>query len=85
MNKIFKGFTNLEWVSWVLLVVLFASILIAIVVENPKTENNKMILVETGYNYYVYYDEETMVMYIGNTRGGFSVMVNPDGTPKLYK
>lgn len=37
-----------------------------------------------GYLYVVVYDKETKVMY-GYGRGSFGVLVNADGTPKLYK
>lgn len=32
----------------------------------------------------IYYDKETKVMYLG-TESGLAVMLNADGTPKLYK
>lgn len=33
----------------------------------------------------IYYDKDTKVMYIVNYSGGTTVMVNPDGSPRLYK
>ena len=53
---------------------------------------NPMVKLYNG-NYYnacdIWYDKETMVMYVGrhNGNGGTAliVMVNADGTPKLYK
>lgn len=33
----------------------------------------------------IFYDSQTKVMYIINYHGGVTVMLNPDGTPKLYE
>jgi hypothetical protein len=33
----------------------------------------------------IYYDRETKVMYVMKFHGGVTVMVNPDGTPRLYE
>lgn len=33
----------------------------------------------------IYYDRETKVMYAMKFHGGVTVMVNPDGTPRLYE
>lgn len=32
----------------------------------------------------IVYDKETKVMYINDSSGRYSVIVNPDGTPRLY-
>lgn len=33
----------------------------------------------------IYYDRDTKVMYVMKFHGGVTVMVNPDGTPRLYE
>lgn len=46
-------------------------------------------VVSTGYSYSVVYDNETKVMY--HISGGYyntgtaTMLVNPDGTPKIYR
>lgn len=57
-----------------------------IVYENP------MVKLYNAYGYDtcdIWYDKETMVMYVGkhNGNGGtaLTVMINADGSPKLYK
>ena len=49
------------------------------------TDETKIInTVESGYGYVVFVDTETGVMYVTVSDGGTCVMVNPDGTPKVY-
>lgn len=47
------------------------------------------VLIEEGEYWYVYYHQETKVMYVMSlssyNRGNFTVMVNPDGSPMLYE
>lgn len=43
-----------------------------------------MECIESTGNYSIYYDKNTKVMYIKGS-SGYTVMVNPDGTPQLYK
>lgn len=72
-----------------LIVGLILIIIAAIFKSSNKTEKNvdhtlvKMDRITTNFN--VYYDKDTRVMYIVNYRGGTTVMVNPDGSPRLYK
>ena len=40
--------------------------------------------VEKGFNYVVFVDTETDVMYVRVADSGVCVMVNPDGTPKIW-
>lgn len=60
-----------------------------IVIENTasnerfiKTGQSQMI---NGYNVYVLYDSKTKVQYVFCGKGGFSVLVNKEGKPLLYK
>lgn len=63
----------------------------AMIRTSDSTYNNPMVtlIAEEPYGYIIAYDKDTMVMYIGkhNGEGGtaLTVMVNSDGTPKLYK
>lgn len=44
--------------------------------------------IEVGFVYgkvYVIRDNETGVLYLGRTEGGWCVVVNPDGTPYIDK
>ena len=47
------------------------------------------VTIENNVNYRVVYSQETKVMYaVSNgeyNRGTFTLLVNPDGTPMLYK
>lgn len=46
----------------------------------------KAIDVDSNGKYVIYYDKNTKVMYIqDSSKGGIAVMVNPDGSPQLYK
>lgn len=38
-----------------------------------------------GYNIYVLYDSKTKVQYVFSGKGGFSVLVDQEGKPLLYK
>ena len=63
----------------------------AVLRSSDSTYDNPMVTLisEEPYGYFIAYDKDTMVMYIGkhNGEGGaaLTVMVNSDGTPKLYK
>lgn len=63
----------------------------AVIRSSDSTYDNPMVTLisEEPYGYFIAYDKDTMVMYIGkhNGEGGtaLTVMVNSDGTPKLYK
>ena len=50
------------------------------VADKPKIIN----VVESGYDYAVFVDAKTGVMYVEVADSGVCVMVNPDGTPKIY-
>lgn len=51
-------------------------------------EENILVEVNSSGNATTYYDPDTKVMYLwvsGYRKGGLTVMLNADGTPKLYK
>lgn len=57
--------------------------------EEPLVENSMFVVVEDGTFYRVAYHKDTKVMYAiswgyGNA-GTFTVMLNPDGTPMIWK
>lgn len=57
--------------------------------ELESVDGSSFLIVEYGVNYDIVYHKETKVMYIVSdgeyNRGNFTVMVNADGTPMLYK
>ena len=53
--------------------------------NSVKTNDNMFVTVSEGSLYNVLYDKDTKVMYVNSYRGVFAVLVNADGTPKLYK
>lgn len=53
-----------------------------------KSNHDTLMLVEDAYDYQIYVDRDTKVMYLWKTayyKGGLTVMLNADGTPKLYQ
>ncbi len=51
-------------------------------------QDNTMVLVGSGQNYFIYADSDTGVMYLYitiSTGGGLTVMLNADGTPKIWQ
>ena len=51
-------------------------------------QENTMVLVESGQEYLIYADNDTGVMYLYitiSTGGGLTVMLNADGTPKIWQ
>ena len=51
-------------------------------------QENTMVLVESGQEYLIYADNDTGVMYLYITismGGGLTVMLNADGTPKIWQ
>lgn len=51
--------------------------------NSDKTETMKII--ESSFDYQIYVDIETNVMYLDCYKDGLTVIVNPDGTPKLWE
>ncbi len=50
-------------------------------------QDNTIVLVESGLNYNIYADKDTGVMYLLYHRSGngCTVMLNADGTPKIWQ
>lgn len=52
-------------------------------------ESSQFEIVEESYTYTIVYDKETKVMYSisdgGHSEGIFTMLVNADGSPRLYK
>ena len=53
--------------------------------NSVKASNDMFVTVSEGRLYDVLYDKDTKVMYVNSYRGVFAMLVNADGTPKLYK
>ena len=57
--------------------------------ELESVDGSSFLIVERGVYYYIVYHKETKVMYTVSdgqyNRGNFTVMVNADGTPMVYK
>ena len=50
--------------------------------------DNTMVLVESSCDYFIFADNDTGVMYLyikESTGGGLTVMLNEDGTPKIWQ
>jgi hypothetical protein len=54
--------------------------------ELPEEEENTSMFVccEVNESWRVYYHRESKVMYVRAGSSGFTLMVNPDGTPMTY-
>lgn len=51
-------------------------------------QDNTMVLVESSCDYLIFADNDTGVMYLyikESTGGGLTVMLNADGTPKIWQ
>ena len=53
--------------------------------NSVKTNDDMFVTVSEGSLYNVLYDKDTKVMYVNSYRGVFAMLVNADGTPKLYE
>lgn len=55
--------------------------------ETVTTENDTSMFVEVELSAYgsVFYQKDTKVLYAYTSRSGFTMLVNPDGTPQIYK
>ncbi len=54
-----------------------------------RVTNSMFVTVESGWDYKVVYHKDTKVMYAvsdgSSNIGTFTLLVNPDGSPMLYK
>lgn len=57
--------------------------------NSVKASDDVFVMVSKNFSYAVVYDRETKVMYAisdaSYNQGNFTMLVNADGTPKLYK
>ena len=53
--------------------------------NSVKASDDMFVTISEGRLYDVLYDKDTKVMYVNSYRGVFAMLVNADGTPKLYK
>ena len=59
----------------------------------PQTETaqrSKLVIVESGWMYsgspyYIFYHEDTKVLYISQYEGGITPLYNPDGSLQIYQ
>lgn len=69
-------------------VIITATLLIAGCSDtaNVSEEQDRMMeKVEDEWGYAIYVDKDTNVMYIKGSGGTFTVMLNADGTPKIWQ
>ena len=75
----------------ILAAILTATLLIAgcsDMANVSEEQDNTLVLVESGQEYLIYADNDTGVMYLYitiSTGGGLTVMLNADGTPKIWQ
>ena len=75
----------------IIAVIVTATLLIAGCSDTANVsagQENTMVLVESGRNYDIYADKDTGVMYLyiwQSYGGGLTVMLNADGTPKIWQ
>ena len=83
-----------KWVLSLLIWIVIFSILIGCGAsveqkEDAKTKVSMFVIIEETGIYYVVYHKDTKVMYTvshgGYNSGNFTLLVNQDGTPLLYK
>ena len=78
-----------------LIVILILSLMLTgcYATQVKEQETNKpesmFVMIEATYGWRIVYDKETKVMYavsyVSNGTGKFTLLVNSDGTPKLWK
>ena len=75
-----------------IIAIILAAVLVFGMAGCGKSENDGIAdepqiinVVESGFSYAVFVDTETGVMYVEVSNSGACVMVNPDGTPKIYE
>ena len=75
-------------ITLILLAVILSGCAPTVVEEKPK-QTSIFVQVERGGTFSVVYDKETKVMYAvswyGAGSGVFTLLVNADGSPKLWK
>lgn len=91
-NKIKGNLDEILLTASVIVVLVFCFIIMPFTIWHEKANNGNMtapyVKIYSGFDYDIVYDKETMVMYSISTatdsRGVATVMLNADGTPKLW-
>lgn len=85
-NKILNIVLRIVTVIVIILGIIVSVATIRLCAIDRKSDNNQFIKVSNGYHghYDVLYDKDTHVMYVDAGRGGFTLMVDEDGNPKIY-
>lgn len=82
-----------KFIATIIAIVLAVVVLFFVGCDNTnnsvKADDDVFVTVSKNFSYAVVYDRETKVMYAMSNesynQGNFTMLVNPDGTPKLYK
>ena len=82
-----------KFIATIITIVLVGVVLFFVGCDNTnnsvKASDDVFVTVSENSNYTVVYDKETKVMYAMSdgsyNRGNFIMLVNADGTPKLYE
>lgn len=93
IKKIKEKISNIDYLDCSVAVAFTSLLIICMVMfsgctsdkTDSKVNNSIMRIVENHVGHTVLVDTETNVMYLKSSNGGISVMVNSDGTPKLWK
>ena len=90
-----KDFVIAALIGIMVLTMVFLSIVIVFKIvfkrdnKNEKNVDHTLVQIDDATGSWshcdVFYDKDTRIMYLVNYHGGITVMVNPDGSPRLYK
>lgn len=88
MKKLLVAFLLLVILLFIILI-LFASCTATVEKAESQQKSSMFVQIEKTDFWKVVYHKETKVLYAvshgGCNRGNFTVLVNPDGTPMIYK
>lgn len=82
-----------KFIATIIAITLVVTVLFFVGCDNTnnsvRANDDVFVTVSENFPYVVVYDRETKVMYVMSdgsyNRGNFTMLVNTDGTPKLYK
>lgn len=60
-------------------------IIVLLAVALAGCASSRFTVIEHGFTYNIVYDNETKVMYLQGGHGRFEVMLNADGTPRIWE
>ena len=60
-------------------------VLLAVALAGCTSSSSHITVIEQGFAYNIVYDNETKVMYLQGGSGRFEVMLNADGTPRIWE